>query len=202
MTTPLNEPLEFLGVVATRGTWNDNTIQARRTACNKFFDILDEGEKNVEYVRDNLDVIKARYMNLNKEVAGATVDEYGRRVMLVLTEFAEWKEDRSAWEKKHAAKQSTRPAGDTEKKAKPKTEKPKVEAVQPEGSIRIDPATRTITIPLRNGDATITIPREFVTGDVKRLAWALLPYATDFDPEVSPRETFRQLERVDIHNAQ
>jgi hypothetical protein len=70
-----------------------------------------------------------------------------------------------------------------------------------EPSIRIDPATRTITIPLRNGDATITIPREFVTGDVKRLAWALLPYATDFDPEVSPRETFRQLERVDIHNA-
>ena len=54
-----------------------------------------------------------------------------------------------------------------------------------EPSIRIDPATRTITIPLRNGDATITIPREFVTGDVKRLAWALLPYATDFDPDVS-----------------
>src|SRR5262245_21858879 len=99
--TSIDEVFEFLGIVATRGTWNDNTVQARRTACNKFFDILDEsaGEKSVEYVSGNLDVIKARYMNLNKTAAGTTVDEYGRRVMLVLNEFAEWKSDRSAWEK-------------------------------------------------------------------------------------------------------
>jgi hypothetical protein len=116
MTTSLNEPIEFLDIVANRGTWNDNTVQARRTACKKFFDILEENEKTVEYVSDNLDVIKARYMNLNKDAAGTTVDEYGRRVKLVLDEFAEWKADRTGWEKKHAAKQSARPAGDGEKK--------------------------------------------------------------------------------------
>ena len=47
MTTNLDEPLQFLGIVASKGFWNENTVQARRTACTKFFDILDEDQKNV-----------------------------------------------------------------------------------------------------------------------------------------------------------
>jgi len=204
--TSLDEIFEFLGIVASRGTWNDNTVQARRTACNKFFDILDEGEKNVEYVRDNLDVIKARYMNLNKNAAGATVDEYGRRVKLVLEEFAEWKADRSAWEKKHASKQSTRAADDGEKKAKPRAEKPKAQepaSTSTAGASTADPSMRTIEIPLRNGDATLTIPRELTMADVKKIAWGLMTYATDFDPEVSPRDPFPMLaQRSDARDTQ
>lgn len=193
--TSLDDVLEFLGIVATRGTWNDNTVQARRTACNKFFDILDANEKTVEYVRDNLDVIKGRYMNLNKEVAGTTVDEYGRRVKLVIDEFIEWKADRSAWEKKHAAKQTARPAGEEKKARAPKTEKAK-EPEQPRSngaSSASDPSMRTVEIPLRNGEAKITIPRDFSMSDVKRLAWGLMTFASDFDPEVSTRDPFPML---------
>ncbi len=206
MTTSLDEPMEFLGIVASRGSWNDNTIQARRTACNKFFDILEEGEKNVEYVHENLDVIKARYLNLNKEMAGATVDEYGRRVKLVMDEFTEWKADRSAWEKKNAAKQNGRPAADAEKKPKVKAEKVKAEPVnstlnaQASGGFTADPSLRTIEFPVRNGEARITIPRDFTMADVKKIAWGLMTYASDFDPEVSTRESFPLLaQRNDLH---
>jgi hypothetical protein len=203
VTTSLAEPMEFLDVVGARGSWNDNTIQARRTACNKFFDILEESEKNVEYVLENLDVIKARYMNLNKDAAGATVDEYGRRVKLVLDSFLEWKADRSGWEKRNAAKQNGRPA-DPEKKAKAKAErKAEPTPAQNNGAganFTADPAMRTIEFPLRNGDAKITIPRDFTMADVKKIAWGLMTYASDFDPEVSTRESFPLLaQRNDIH---
>lgn len=201
--TSLDEVFEFLGIVATRGTWNDNTVQARRTACNKFFDILDPNEKTLEYVRDNLDVIKGRYMNLNKDAAGTTVDEYKRRVKLVLDEFEEWKADRSAWEKKHAAKQTARPAGDGDKKAKPKAEKKAQSQPQeqprpnPSTTFSSDTAMRTVEFPLRKGvDVKISLPRDGITmAELKKLAWFLLPYASDFDPEVSPRDTFPMLER-------
>jgi hypothetical protein len=152
-----------------------------------------------------MDVIKSRYLNLNKDAAGATVDEYGRRVMLVINEFLEWKEDRSAWEKKHAAKQNGRPAAEGEKKAKPKAEKPKVEAASTAASSPppADPAMRTVEIPLRNGDAKITFPREMTTADVKKIAWGLMTYATDFDPEVSPRDPFPMLgQRGDLRDSQ
>lgn len=197
MTTSLNEPIEFLDIVANRGTWNDNTVQARRTACKKFFDILEENEKTVEYVSDNLDVIKARYMNLNKDAAGTTVDEYGRRVKLVLDEFAEWKADRTGWEKKHAAKQSARPAGDGEKK--PKTEKVKPQE-RTNGSSGINGGSysnsRTVTFPIRpDFDLTITLPRDGLkVAELKKLLYFLLPYAQDWEPSQSPRSVFNMLE--------
>lgn len=205
MTTSVDEPIEFLGIAASKGFLNDNTVQARRTACNKFFDILDEDQKSVEYVRENLDVIKARFSNLNKEVAGTTVDEYARRVTLVLNDFTAWKEDRAGWEKSVSAKQSARPAGDGEKKTRaPKADKAKAPPPQGNGaahtantaSFNSDVAMRTVEFPLRKGvDVKVSLPRDGITmAELKKLAWFLLPYAADFDPEVSPRETFPMLE--------
>ena len=199
MQTSLDEPLEFLGIVGSKGFWNDNTVQARRTACKKFFDILDEDQKNVEYVRDNLDVIKSRYMNLNKDAAGTTVDEYGRRVKLVMDEFTEWKVDRSAWEKKNAAKQA-RPAGDGQRK--PKAEKLNSQAAAaPNGANGANheepkPATRTVSFPIRpDFDLSVTLPRDGIRVDeLKRLLYFLLPYAQDWEPTQSPRSVFNMLE--------
>src|SRR5688500_16988875 len=112
MTTSVDEVIEFLGIAGDKGFLNDNTVVARRTACNKILDLLEPDHKNVEYVRDNLDVIKSRFSNLNKDVRGNTVDEYARRVQLVLNDFTAWKEDRAAWERSVSAKQNARPAGD------------------------------------------------------------------------------------------
>jgi len=41
------------------------------------------------------------------------------------------------------------------------------------------------------------------TADVKKIAWGLMTYATDFDPEVSPRDPFPMLgQRSDLRDAQ
>jgi hypothetical protein len=198
MSTSLDEPLEFLSIVASKGYWNDNTVQARRTACSKFFDILDPDQKNVEYVRENLDVIKGRYMNLNKDAAGTTVDEYGRRVKLVIDEFSTWKTDRSGWEKQNAAKQAGRPAADGEKKAKPKADKPKAQnngIAQQEQ--QADQDARVVSFPIRpDFDLKVTLPRNGLTvPELKKLVYFLLPYANDWEPSESPRSVFGMLER-------
>lgn len=205
MTTSVEETIEFLGIAASKGFLNNNTVQSRLTACDKFFDILDPDQKNVEYVRDNLDVIKSRFSNLNKDVAGTTVDEYGRRVKLVLDDFAAWKDDCAGWERSVSAKQAARSAGDNEKKAKPKAEK-KAQQTENLGQATnnrdfADDATmRVLEFPLRKDvEVKISLPRDGITmAELKKIAWFLLPYATDFDPGVSPRETFTMLEGNDI----
>lgn len=202
-TTNVDEPLEFLAIAASKGFLNDNTVNARRTACNKFFDILDSDQKTVEYVRDNLDVIKARFSNLNKDVAGTTVDEYARRVQRVLSDFTAWKEDRAGWERSVSAKQSARPAGDGEKKARaPKADRAKA---QPQGNgathtantaNHAKPDSRVVTFPIRpDFDLQVTLPRSGLTvPELKKLVYFLLPYASDWEPTQSPRSVFPMLE--------
>lgn len=201
----VDEVIEFLGIAGDKGFLNDNTVVARRTACNKFFDILEPDQKTVEYVRDNLDVVKARFSNLNKDVRGNTVDEYARRVKLVLDDFTAWKTDRSAWERDVSAR--SRPAGDGERKAKPKAEKPKAPPQQSttgngaahQAPPNANPDTRTVTFPIRpDFDLSVTLPRAGIKVDeLKRLVYFLLPYAQDWEPSESPRSVFPMLERDD-----
>jgi len=47
MTTSVDEMIEFLGIAASKGFLNEKHRNARRTACNKLFDILDPEQKNV-----------------------------------------------------------------------------------------------------------------------------------------------------------
>jgi hypothetical protein len=198
MTTSLDELTQFLSITADKGFINDNTAQARRTACSKLFGILDDEQKNVEYVRDNLGVVKARFSNLNKDVAGATVDEYARRVKLVIDDFTGWTADRGGWERATAAKQAGRPA-DGEKKAKPKADKPKAQgngaASTDQGQTNQD--ERVVTFPIRpDFDLKITLPRNGLTvPELKKLVYFLLPYAQDWEPSESPRSVFNMLER-------
>jgi hypothetical protein len=72
------------------------------------FSVLDDDQRNVEYVRENLDVIKARFQNLNKEVSGQTVEIYVNRVRLSLDDSAKWSTDRAQWERDSAAKGGAR----------------------------------------------------------------------------------------------
>lgn len=204
MATDLDEVNEFLVIAANKGFLNENTVNARRTACNKFFDILDADQKNVEYVSAHLDVIKSRFANLNKDVAGTTVDEYARRVQLVINDFTAWKDDRSGWERTVSARQSARPASDSEKKAKPKADKPKGKQSQireAAGVVAADhaakPETRTVTFPIRpDFDLSVTLPRAGLKVDeLKKLVYFLLPYTQDWEPTESPKTVFAMLER-------
>ena len=75
-----------------------------------------------------------------------------------------------------------------------RTEKPKAAASAPP-PVDDDPDARVVKIPLPSGfEVTITLPRELSVKDLKRVLWALLPYAADWDPSVSPVQTFPQLE--------
>ncbi len=186
-STALSELTEFLDIAQKQGYLNDNTAQARKTACSKMFSVLEEGQQSVEYVRENLAVIKARFQNLNKEVRGSTVEEYSRRVQIVLNDYAQWKSDRAAWERASAnratsARDST-PAGEKVRNGK---EQPKASKPQPDPN----PDARTVSFPLRsNFEISVTIPREGITvSELKRLAYFLLPYAKDWEPGSSRAE--------------
>jgi hypothetical protein len=200
MATSFDEAFEFLAIVKSKGFINDNTAIARATACRKFVEILDDEQKNVEYVRDHLDVIKQRFTNLNKDMNGSTVDEYARRVRMVIEDFLAWKQDRSAWERSVAAKQANRASDDGEKKARAKADKPKV---QVNGSAHAappppppNPEERLVTFPIRpDFDLKITLPRNGLTvPELKKLLYFLLPYCADWEPTESPRSVFSVLE--------
>jgi hypothetical protein len=183
-THSLDEMFEFLDIAQMKGHINGNTVVARRTACKKLFTVLDPDQRTIEYVAGNLDVIRNQFQKLHPGVLGTTVEEYARRASLVIADFEKWSKDRAAWEKEIAAK-ATKSNGDGgEKRAK--SEKPKRSVV---AATETDtPAdARTITVPLGSGfEATVTFPKDLTFAQVKRLAFALAPYASDWDPEARP----------------
>jgi hypothetical protein len=184
ISAKVSEVLEFLDIAADKGFINDNTANNRRTAIKKFADILEEPEKTVEYMKDNLASIKSRFLNLNKDISGGTADEYVRRVSVSLKDFCAWKQDRAGWERDVSNRSANR-AANAEGEAKPrkvKTEKPKsqAEAAAANGNSNF----RTVTFPIREDfDVTINLPRDGLTvAELKKLAYFLLPYAKDWDP--------------------
>lgn len=205
MTTNVNEVIEFLDIASKQGFLNDNTVFGRRTACNKFFEILDPEQKTVEYVKENLDVIKSRFSNLNKDVRGNTVDEYARRVHVALDDFMQWKADRSGWERSVSARQSARQTNDGENKpravkpqrATPNQSNSSTSAPQTNGST--NPEARTVTFPIRpDFEIQVSLPRNGLTiRELKKLMYFLLPYASDWEPSDSPRSVFPTLEHDD-----
>ncbi|HWX26461.1 MAG TPA: hypothetical protein VNZ53_03370 [Steroidobacteraceae bacterium] len=182
--TSLDNVFEFLEIIAKKNFLNDNTVQARRTACNKLFELLEPDERTVEHVRDNLDSLKSRFSNKYKDVSGATVEEYGRRVRQVLDDYTAWSTDRAAWERSIAAKQSAKPARDDEKK--PRAEKPKPSTNGSGDSS----STTTASFPFPGGRRVkIELPAEGLSMvEIKRLGFYLLPYANDWSPDAMPAQ--------------
>lgn len=200
MPTPLTEVIEFLDIANSKGFLNSFTVQSRITGCNKFFEILDEDQKNVEYLDKNLEIVKARFANLNKDVRGNTVDQYARRVRLVLSDFLAWKQDRSAWEREISSKQSARQTT-TKEKAAPKKDKPKKKTTAEETHETIsampneapsEKSGRTVSFPLREDfDLSITLPVKGITlSELKRLGLFLLPYISDWEEKTDPNGLF------------
>ena len=195
----VNEVIEFLDIVSSKGFLNPNTAGARKTACRKFFDILDDNERTVEYVRDNLDSVKARFSNLNKDVTGATVEAYGRRVALVLKDFTEWQQDRGGWERRVSTKRSARSSGDGKKKQKRASRNRKTSQARKDsqgksnvGQEQPDSGVRTVKFPIRDDfDLEIKLPRDRLTvAELQKVAYFLLPYTRDWEPTNPPASVF------------
>ncbi len=174
----------FLGIAEKQGFLNANTAQGRRTACSKLLSVLEPDQRTVAYVRDHLDVIKTRFQHLNPEVRGQTIEEYGRRVAIVVDDFTKWSTDKAAWEKGVGAK-GVRSNGDSgESRARP--ERAKSAAAK---HTSVPDNMRVIEVPLRPGvDAIVTLPRDLKFAEVKRIALAMLPYASDWDPTAMPAQ--------------
>jgi hypothetical protein len=178
MISNLDDVQDFLTTIGKQGLINDNTIGGRKTALAKFTAVLDDNQKTVEYLGSNIDVVKLRFQNLNKDVRGATVDEYARRVLGSLSDFREWSTDRGAWERKISAK-SARSADGAEKKA------PKADKAKSADSLQSRPAdgTRVVSIPIRpDFDVQLAVPKDLTIAEVRRLAFVLTGYTADFDP--------------------
>lgn len=157
--------------------------------------MLDPDQRTIAYVRDNLSTIATRFQNLNREVRGGTVEEYARRVQLVLDGFALWSTNKAEWERTQGAKgaKSTTSSEGTEKKPRAtRSEKPRASAQEESADVR------NVTFPLRpDFDLTIGLPRDGLTvAELKKLAYFLLPYTKDWEPNGSPQQVFSMLERT------
>jgi hypothetical protein len=195
----LNELVDFLTIAEKQGYLNEHTAQARRTACSKLFSVLEPDQRTIQYVRDNIGTITTRFQNLNREVRGNTVEEYRRRVQLVLDDYSAWSTDRAGWERSAGSKGARSTSNNESEKKQPRssrTEKPR--AAQAEES----PDARTVTFPLRpDFELSVTMPRDGLSvAELKKLLYFMLPYAKDWEPSGSPQQVFAALERTGTHD--
>ena len=181
----LDDVLDFLTTTSKQGYINDNTALGRRTACAKLFTVLEDGQMTVAYVRENMEGIKRRFQNLNKDVRGGTIDAYASRVLFAVNDYMKWKADRGAWEREAGARGKA--AGDGEKKAKaPKADKQAraaaVAAPVASGN------TRMVAIPIRSDfDISLVIPKDLKISEVRKIAYVLAGFVVDYDPTTSVR---------------
>jgi hypothetical protein len=180
MSSSIDDVQDFLSTIGKQGLINDNTISGRKTALAKFAAVLDENQKTVEYLASNIDVVKVRFQNLNKDVRGATVDEYAHRVLGSLSDFQEWSTDRGAWERKISAKGARSATADGSEKKPAKADRAKsAETFQS----RPADGTRVVSIPIRpDFDVQLAVPKDLTIAEVRRLAFVLTGYTADFDP--------------------
>lgn len=165
--------------VPRQGFINDNTGIGRKTACAKLFSVREPEQQTVAYVRENIEAIKTRFQNLNKDVRGGTVDEYARRALFAVNDYMKWMADRGAWEREAGSRGGSKSDGDKKAKGAKAANKAQVKAA----AVTANDNTRIVTIPIRPGfEITIVVPKDLKIGEVRRLAYVLAGYASDFDP--------------------
>jgi hypothetical protein len=181
--TNLDSVLEFLTIVANKGFLNENTVGARRTACNKLFELLESEERTVEYVLENLESLKVRFSNKYKDISGKTVEEYFRRVRAVLDDYTQWTTNRADWERSLAGKQASKAGRDEDKTPRSEKAKPIVKA-----AAAVIPSATPAVFPFQDGrEVKIELPVGGLSMvEIKRLGFYLLPYANDWTPDVMP----------------
>ncbi len=182
-TNKLDDVFEFLRIAGEKGFMNSNTVGGRRTAFNKLLTVLDADQQNVEYIRENLTVIKTRFQHLNPDVRGTTVDEYARRIEATLEDFTFWQSDRAGWEREITARGVREPRaanGDTEKKARTSHSEKKQQPLAED--IKVNSSARVLTFPLRpDFEVIVHLPRDGITRlELQRLGMFLYPYVKDF----------------------
>jgi hypothetical protein len=177
-TSELDDIQYFLVTTGKQGYINENTALGRRTACVKLFSVLEPDQHTVAYVLDNMEGIKKRFSNLNKDVRGGTVDEYARRVLFAVKDYVKWKADRGAWERDAGSRGNATSDGDKKAKA-PKAEKQVAAASAP----TLSEGARLVAVPIRHDfDVSFVIPKNITIHEVRKIAYVLAGMVVDHDP--------------------
>src|ERR1700730_1871557 len=94
-----DEVIKFLEFAGKKSILNEHTVNCRLTACNNLFSILNEGEDNVDYMLQNLDLLINRFRNKHSNVQASTLKVYKSRLKSSLEDYQAWSKDPIAWEK-------------------------------------------------------------------------------------------------------
>ena len=194
------EVIKFLELAGQKAILNEHTINCRMTACNNLFSILNEGEDNIRYMMDNLDLLVNRFRNKHNNVQASTLKVYKSRLKSSLEDYVAWSKDPLAWEKSVLEKVNASPHKDRKgkkgKAAKKAAVETKVETVK---EVAVPPKTkapvrqpvaasspeegRRLLFPLRpDFQVEVVIPHEGITmKELMRLGLFMYPYCKDGD---------------------
>jgi hypothetical protein len=188
----LDEVEKMLDIVTGQGFMNANTSGARKIAIGRLGEVLEEENRTCEYFLNHTDIVKHRFINLNDKTTGSTAEIYVKRAVLAVNDLLAWKADRAAWEKQAASKGTKSDNG--EKKAKVEKQ-PKLIAETIQLTAKVPDGMQEVKIPIRPGVQTKHfVPEDLKLAEVRRIAYILAGYASDFDPMMGPKEVFKQLE--------
>lgn len=93
-----SEVLNYLEFARDKEWITDDAMHCRLTACNKMFTVLEEDERNADYVLKHLNVLTQRFREKNKGARPNTVKVYKSRLKSSLEEFLSWSQDPIGWE--------------------------------------------------------------------------------------------------------
>jgi hypothetical protein len=187
----LDEVGKMLDIVTDQGFMNANTSGARKIAVSRLAEVLEEENRTCDYFLNHTDIVKHRFINLNDKTTGSTAEVYVKRAVLAINDFLAWKADKAAWEKMAASKGAKSDSG--EKKAKVEKQPKLIAEAIP--LAKVPEGMQEVKIPIRPGVQTKHhIPEDLKLAEVRRIAYVLAGYASDFDPMMGPKEVFKQLE--------
>jgi hypothetical protein len=188
----LDEVEKMLDIVTGQGFMNANTSGARKIAVSRLAEVLEEENRTCDYFLNHTDIVKHRFINLNDKTTGSTAEVYVKRAVLAVNDFLAWKSDKAAWEKMAASKGTK--SNDGEKRAKVEKQ-PKLIAEAVQLTEKVPDGMQEVKIPIRPGVQTKHfVPEDLKLAEVRRIAYVLAGYASDFDPMMGPKEVFKQLE--------
>lgn len=179
------EIIRFLDFLGKKAIINQSTVHCRMTACNHFFDILEEHENNVEYMLQHLDILMNRYRNKNPNVSKDTVRVYKSRIKGSLEDYRAWCRDPIAWERTISIKgqqvdRKNRPTKKNYKELAANITPPVARTAEAQAP---QTAGRKVSFPIRpDFEVEMVIPGEGITRkELQKIALFLYPYCKDID---------------------
>lgn len=170
-------------MMGERGLYNRKTARFRSTALKELVKRLGEEEpKTARWLLENIADVAKRWGTFN-DANPATIKAYESRARTALADFLAFQQDPAQFKGRRREPGASRPkppAPRAEAKQTANTEPPP-EEVPP----KAEPATAPPTFrsfPISTGEFVFQLPPGSTVRDIRKIAFHLLAFATDFDP--------------------